>query len=54
MLCIVDPNHESSVVALGHFRNFKGILLEVEYNIENEDGILRYPGKRKLLVEIKT
>ena len=25
VLCIVDQNHERSVVALDHFRNFKGI-----------------------------
>ena len=36
ILCIVDRNHERSVVVLTHFRNFKGIYLIVEYNIENE------------------
>ena len=40
VLCIVDRNHERSVVALDHFRNFKGIWFIVEYNIENEEGIL--------------
>ena len=25
VLCIVDRNHERSVVALDHFRDFKGI-----------------------------
>ena len=40
VLCIVDRNHERSVVVLDHFRNFKGIYLTVEYNIENEEGIL--------------
>ena len=25
VLCIVDRNHETSVVVLDHFRNFKGI-----------------------------
>ena len=25
VLCIVDQNHERSVVVLDHFRNFKGI-----------------------------
>ena len=38
VLCIVDQNHERS--ALDHFRKFKGIQLIVEYNIENEKGIL--------------
>ena len=42
VLCIVDRNHEGSV--LDHFRNFKGIQLIVEHNIENEDGI-RIQGK---------
>ena len=36
VLCIVDRNYERSVVVLDHFRNFKGM----EYNIENEEGIL--------------
>ena len=43
VLCIVDQNHERSVVVLDHFRNFIGISLIVEYNIENienEEGIL--------------
>ena len=40
VLCIVDQNHERSLVLLDHFRNSKGIQLIVEYNIENEDGIL--------------
>ena len=40
VLCIVDRNHERYVVVLDHFRNFKGIQLIVEYNIENEEGIL--------------
>ena len=40
VLCIVDQNHERSVVALDHFRDFKGTQLIVEYNIENEEGIL--------------
>ena len=34
VLCIIDQNYERSVVALNHFRNFKGIQLIVEYNIE--------------------
>ena len=38
VLCIVDRNYERSVVALDHFRNFKGIQLIVEYNMENEEG----------------
>ena len=54
VLCIIDKNHERSVVALDHFRNFKAILLIVEYIIENKEGILIYPaGKRELLFEIK-
>ena len=40
VLCIFDRNHERSVVVLDHFTDFKGIYLIVEYNIENEDGIL--------------
>ena len=40
VLCIVDRKHERSVIVLDHFRNFKGIWLLVEYNIENEEGIL--------------
>ena len=47
VLCIVDRNHERSVVALDHFRNFKGLYLIVEYNIENEEGIL---GEKELIV----
>ena len=39
ILCIVDRNHERSVVVLTHFRNFKGIYLILEYNIENEEWI---------------
>ena len=35
-----DQNHERSVVVLDDFRKFKGIQLIVEYNIENEEGIL--------------
>ena len=40
VLCIVDRNHERSVVVIDHFRSFKSIQLKVEYNTENEDGIL--------------
>ena len=40
VLCIVNRNHDRSVIVLDHFRNFKGIQLIVEYNIENEEGIL--------------
>ena len=40
VLCIVDRNHERSMVALDHFKIFKGIQLTVEYNIKNEEGIL--------------
>ena len=40
VLCIVDQNHERSVVVLDHFRNFKGVYLIVEYSIENEEGTL--------------
>ena len=38
VLCIIDWNHERSVVVLDHFRNFKCIYLIVEYNIENKEG----------------
>ena len=40
VLGIVDRNHGRSVVVLDHFKNFKGIQLIVEYNIEKEEGIL--------------
>ena len=40
VLCIVEQNQERSAVVLDHFQNFKGIQLIVEYNIENEEGIL--------------
>ena len=30
---------KKSVVVIDHFRDFKGIQLIVEYNIENEEGI---------------
>ena len=40
VLCIVDLNHERFVIVLDHFRNFKGIQLILEYNIENEERIL--------------
>ena len=40
LLCTVDWNHERSVVVLDYFRDFKGIYLKVENNIENEEGIL--------------
>ena len=39
VLCIVGRDHERSGVVLDHFRNFKGISLIVDYNIENEEGI---------------
>ena len=47
VLCIVDQNHERSVVVLDHFRNFK-----VEYNIENEEGIL-IQGKEHYCTKLK-
>ena len=54
VLCIIDKNHERSVVALDHFRNFKAILLIVEYIIENKEGILIYPaGKRNYCSKLK-
>ena len=40
VVSIVDQNNERSVAALNHFRNFKGILLIVEYSIGNEERIL--------------
>ena len=52
VLCIVDRNHERSVVVLDHFRNFKGIQLIVEYNTENEEGIL-IQGKGKYCSKLK-
>ena len=45
VFCIVDRNHERSAVMLDHFKNLKGILLLVESNIENEEGILTIQGK---------
>ena len=53
VLCIVDRNHERSVVVLDHFKNFKGIQLLVEYNIENEEGILIQGKVNYLLFDIK-
>ena len=53
VLCIVDRNHERSVVVLDHFRNFKDIQLLVEYNIENEEGILIQGKVNYLLFDIK-
>ena len=46
VLCIVDRNHERSVVVLDH-------LLLVEYNIENEEGILIQGKVNYLLFDIK-
>ena len=40
VLWIIDQNYGRFVVVLDHFRNFKGILLIMEYTIENEEGIL--------------
>ena len=51
-LCIVDRNFERSVVALDHCSNFKDIQLIVEYNIENEEGIL-VQGKRNYCSKLK-
>ena len=39
VLCIVDRNHERSVVVLDHFRNFKRHLVNSGHNIES-GGIL--------------
>ena len=52
LLCIVDRNQERSVLVLDHFRNFKGIQLIVEYNIENEEGIL-IQGKGNYCLKLK-
>ena len=52
VFCIVDRNHGRSVVALDHFRNFKGNQLIVEYNIENEEGIL-FQGKGNYCLKLK-
>ena len=35
VLCIFDRNHRRSVVALDHFRNFKGISREKEIIVRN-------------------
>ena len=35
VLCIFDQNHSRSVVALDHFRNFKGISREKEIIFRN-------------------
>ena len=45
VFCIADQNHERSVVALDHFRNF-GVQ-------HRKWGGNTYPGKRKLLFEIQ-
>ena len=39
-LCIVVQNYGRFVILLDHFRNFRGIYLILEYNIENEEGII--------------
>ena len=53
VLCIIDQNHGRFVVALDHFRNFKGIqLMIVEYNIENEEGLSR-DGKGNYISKLK-
>ena len=41
------------MVALDHFRNFKGIYLIVEYNVENEEGILLIQEKGNYLSKLK-
>ena len=52
VLGIVDRNHERYVFVLDHFRSFKDIQLIVEYNIENEQGIL-IQGKANLCLKLK-
>ena len=52
LLCIVNRNHEISVVILDHFWNFKGIQLIVEQNIENEEIIL-IQGKENFCAKLK-
>ena len=47
VLCIVDQNHERSVVALDHFRHL------VVSGVQRQKGWNTYPGKRKLLFKIK-
>ena len=39
VFCIVTQNHDRSVVALGHIRNFKRHLVDSGYNLKN-GGIL--------------
>ena len=57
-ICIVDRNHERYVVLIDHFRKAfrkafqKGIQLIVEYNIENEEGIL-IQGKRNCCPKLR-
>ena len=51
VLCIVDQNYERSVVVLNHFRNFNHL---VDSGVQHRKwGGNIYPGKRKLLFEIK-
>ena len=51
-LCIVAQNYGRFVILLDHFRNFRGIYLILEYNIENEEGII-IQLKKNFLFEIK-
>ena len=50
VLCIVDRNHERSVVLLDHFRNFKGIYSIVVATSKMEEHLSR---ERKLLYCLK-
>ena len=51
LICIVEGNHERSVVVLDHFKNFKGNQLIVEYNIENEGIIIEGKGNYCLMLK---
>ena len=51
VLYIVDRNYERYVVALDHFRNFKGIQLLVENNVKNEEILIQ--GKRGYCSKLK-
>ena len=48
--CIVDRNHDRSLVVLNHFRNFKGIYSIVVATSKMEEYLCR---ERKLLFEIE-
>ena len=49
VLYIFDQNHQKSVIAVDHSRNFKGIVVDGGYN--GEIGI--YPGRGNYCLKLK-